>query len=232
MNSTKTTARLIGALYLISTASFLIGSLLIDPIFTSPDFLASLHPVNSARLSTGVFLQFVNDAAIVGIGVMMLRILRKYNEAIAVGVLSARVIEAVILVAGGLSLLLLITISQEFIKTGTSDTSYFQTLAVLARKWNSWSFETAMLALGLGGFFLCYLLYKTKLVPRLITLLGFVGYPILFGNILLGFLGYKTGISVVTAGIFAGLFELIFPLWLLAKGFNTSDIEQIGERES
>jgi hypothetical protein len=222
MNSTNTTARIIGVLYLLSTSSFLIGAILLEPAINNSDYLVNLYPTNKIRLSAGVLLQLVNDAAIVGIGVLLFGVLKRHNENIALWVLSTRIIESVILVVGGMSLLLLLTISQEYIKAGSADASY-PALGALAKKWNYWSFEIAMLALGLGGFFLCYLLYTSKLVPRLISLLGFIGYPILFAKMSLDVLGYTTGMNLFLAsGILVGLFELIFPIWLLAKGFNTN----------
>ena len=224
-NSLKKTARMVGILFFVSTTSFLIGAVLLRSVINGPDYLGSLYTTNKFQVSAGVFLQLINDIAVAGIGVLMFRILKKYNENIAVGYLSSRLLEAVILIVGGMSLLVLITISEEYIKGGTTNALYYQTLGTLAKKWHYWSFEIAMITLGLGGFFLCYLLYTSKLVPQLIAVLGIIGYPILFAKMLLDVLGYSTGmILFVPAGIFVGLFELIFPIWLLAKGFNTSPI--------
>lgn len=224
MNSLKKTARIVGVLYLVSTAASVTALVLLQSITSGPDYLSILDS-NKIQLGIGVLFALINDAAVVAIGVLMFGVLKKYNENIAVGVLSTRLLEGVILVVGAMSLLLLITISQEYIKAGTADASYYQTLGTLAKKWNYWSFEIAMITLGLGGFFLCYLLHTSKLVPRLISGLGIIGYPMLFAKMLLDVLGYSPGmILFVPAGIFVGLFELIFPIWLLSKGFNTSAI--------
>jgi hypothetical protein len=76
----------------------------------------------------------------------------------------------------------------------------------------------------LGGTILAFLLYRSQLIPRPIAILGLIGYPVL----LLGTILAMFNVTTVThgAGLVAlipgGLFELILPIWLFAKGFNES----------
>jgi hypothetical protein len=77
-----------------------------------------------------------------------------------------------------------------------------------------------MLFLGLGSVPFCYLMYKEKLIPRYLALSGCLGYALLFAGSISEFLGYKVGIFCSIPG---GLFELSFGLWLIIKGFQTSD---------
>ena len=74
-----------------------------------------------------------------------------------------------------------------------------------------------MTILGFGSLPFCYLLYATKLAPKLMSLLGFVGYVALFswGLLEITNMGAPTILFIPGA-----LFEIAFPLWLIAKGFN------------
>jgi hypothetical protein len=78
---------------------------------------------------------------------------------------------------------------------------------------------------GIGGLIFSYLLYRSKLVPRLISILGLIGYALLFTGTLLDMLGHVdldgAGMIVLLPG---GLFEIILPIWLIVKGFNPSAI--------
>jgi hypothetical protein len=105
----------------------------------------------------------------------MLPILKQYNRNIAFGYLSIRIIEAVVFIIGGLCLLFLVTLSQEFVEAGSLDASYFQTLGALFEAGHHWSYLMAASFTGLGGLMLCYLLYQSKLIPRLISVLGLIG---------------------------------------------------------
>jgi Domain of unknown function (DUF4386) len=74
----------------------------------------------------------------------------------------------------------------------------------------------------LDGTVLAFVLYRARLVPRWIAILGLIGYPVLLlGGILAIFnqtsVTHGTGLVAVIPG---GLFELILPIWLLAKGFT------------
>ena len=68
------------------------------------------------------------------------------------------------------------------------------------------------------------LLYRSQLVPRWIAVLALIGYPMLFAGCILDLFDVTdvtkgAGLIAVAPG---GLFELILPIWLLAKGFNSS----------
>lgn len=99
---------------------------------------------------------------------LLFPILKKHHEMIALGYVGARLIEAALLIIGIISPLLLITLSEEYLKAGAPDAAYFQTLGALASKGQELTFQIAMLTLGLGSLSFCYLLYHSKLVPRFI----------------------------------------------------------------
>ena len=142
----------------------------------------------------------LNSAFVIGIGVLMLPILRPHNEAIAAGYLGTRIFEGVGLAIGVVSLVLL-----EGSAAIDSNAGYY---------------NVAEAALGIGSLFFCALLFRTGLLPRFLAVWGFIGYACFAGGTLLELFGVA-GAGLVGA-IPGGLFELTFGIWLIARGFASA----------
>jgi len=219
MGRSRLTAVSVGVLFLVATASYLAGSQLLASVLDAPDFLARVHPERE-RLVTGALLVLVDAMAVVGIAVLVFPLLRQQSEAIAVGYLSFRVIEAVLLVVGVLGPLALIALGEESLAAPAPP--HLQTLGTLAVKGNYWAYQLAMVVLGVCGLMFCYALDRARLVPRPLALLGLIGYPLLATGAVLDMLGrvdslQGSGMLLLLPG---GLFELLLPLWLFARGFH------------
>lgn len=204
MPSFRGTARFIGVSFLVSTTAYMLGSAMV----------ASALAVDSAQLTTssgglvsGVLLQLVNSAAVVVIGALFHPILRSRSELVALGYLSARVIESVLLAIGGLATLAVLAAGQ-----GAAAGSDL-VLASVSRL----AYQFAMLALSLGSLPFCALLYRAQLIPRWLSALGLVGYATLLAGSVLELYGLDLRLLHNLPG---GLFELFLPLWLLGRGFN------------
>lgn len=124
MSSTRKRAVIAGILILIG---FGVGILSIVPAIDSSDYLieASAH---SNQVLSGVLFQFLMSIASTGFAIILYPILRKFEESLALGFLSFRIIAAVLNIFGSIILLLLLSISQEFVRLGTPDSSYFPIL--------------------------------------------------------------------------------------------------------
>lgn len=218
MNPYKNTARLVGALFLITTVTYLTGNMLIESLLDASDFLTTLS-AHTTRVSLGALLMLINCAGIVGIGVLMFPILKQHGERVALGYVGTRVMESILLIVGVISLLSLIPLSQEYVNVGTESSSYFQTLSTLAVKGNFWAYQLAMMVLGVGSLLFCYVLYQSKLIPRFMAAWGFLGYMALALGAVLELFGFNMGLLYAIPG---GLFELVLPAWLIVKGFNSS----------
>ncbi len=220
MNTNKTTARIVGVLFLTATVTYILGSGLIESILNAPDYLMNVFQ-NESRVVIGVLLEFIDAAAVVVIGVLLFPVLKKHNEAIAIGYVGARIIECILLIVAGVSLLLLIPLSQGYVQAGASNAAYFQISGTLFMAESGLAFQVAMIALGLGSLPFCYLLYRSKLVPRAISVLGLIGYAALIASGSSEIFGYSIGMVLFLPG---ALFEIAFPIWLIVKGFNSSAI--------
>jgi len=216
----------VGVFFLLGYVSWVLGDeALSGPILNASDYLINVDP-NKARVIIAVLLWVINAAAVDGIAVLLFPIFKKQNEALALGYFGARIIEAAILIVGEICRLSLITLSQEFVKAGTPDSSYFQTLGTLFFAGHDWAYKMGMIATGLGGLMFCYLLYKSKLIPllpRVIAVWGLIGYVLLLTEVLFEIFGLDAGMIMILL-LPGGLFELFLGIWLIVKGFNPSAI--------
>lgn len=215
MNEDRRSAIIVGVLFLIATAAYIIGNGLIESVVSAPDYLHHVYSKKN-QVILGVLLEFINSAAVVGIAIMLYPVLKKHNERIALGYVGFRVIEAIILIIGAIGPLLLIRLSQQYTAAGADGDSYFHTIGALAAEASSSAFQIAMLALGLYSLLFCYLLYQTGLIPRSLSVLGFIGYLSLSASAILELMGHN-GMLLYIPG---ALFEIILPVWLIVKGFN------------
>jgi hypothetical protein len=199
---------------------YTLGDGLEKSILNAPDYLRHVYS-NSTQVVIGVLLQYVAAAGNVGIAVLLFPILKKHSETIALGYVVTRIFDGAGLVVSGIGTLSLIALSQETIQAGTQSASYSMTLGNLLVAGSDTAFVVTMIALGLGAMPFCYLLYRSRLIPRSMSVLGFIGYAALFIGSVLELFGLNLYMIHYVPG---GLFELIFPIWLIVKGFNPSAI--------
>src|SRR3954452_3546269 len=196
-SSVRQTARIVGVLFLAGYLTYGVGNLIATGIVDSDD-----RSNSTALFVTGTALMLLNSAIVIGIGVLMLPILRPHNKAIAAGYLGTRIFEGVVLAIGVVSLIVL---------TGSD--------AIDA---NAVFYNIAEAGLGIGSLFFCALLFRTGLVPRFLAVWGFIGYACFAGGNLLELSGVA-GAELVGA-IPGGLFELTFAIWLIARGFTSTTV--------
>jgi hypothetical protein len=188
----RTTARIVGILFLSGFLAYGIGSWIVGSVTASGGDIAG------PTFLTGAALMLLNSAIVIGIGVLMLPILRPHNKAVAAGYLGTRIFEGVGLALGVVSLLVL---------TGPAAIGV-----------NFVAYNLAMAGLGIGSLFFCAVLLRSGLVPRFLAGWGFLGYALFAGGSLLELSGVA-GAGLVGA-IPGGLFEVAFGVWLIARGFR------------
>ena len=224
--SYRRTAIMVASLWLLTAFGAIAGTALMNSVLNAPDYLTTTSP-RSANVIGGMLLWLINDFGIVLIGLLMFPILKKRSERMALAYLSMRMFEAIFLVVGVIFALLLIPLSQEFIKAGATDVTSYQAIGSVLKQAEYW-FMTPMqlIPLGLGGVVLTFFLYQTKLVPRFISVVGLIGYGLLVPSAILtlsGVLDTLPGAPGSLLVIPVAAFEIILmPIWLYAKGFNMS----------
>jgi hypothetical protein len=152
---------------------------------------------------------------------MMFPIFKKYNEALALGYVVFRgALETVTYFGSVIIWLLLITLSQEYVKAGAPDAPYFQTLGTLLLEAADWIDYISTLAFSLGALMFYYLLYQSKLIPRWLSGWGLIGAILVLAVGLLAMFGLD--LAILWAPL--ALQEMVLAVWLIVKGFNPSAI--------
>jgi hypothetical protein len=216
-NNYRTTARIVGVLYLAGMVVGIGGNVLIQSILGGPDHLSTIA-ANSMLLAMGAVLWLSTVAGDAAHGILMFPVLKPHSERAAVGYLTARIIDATFIAVMVLLILVQIPLGMEYLNAGSSDTSSLQALGAVFTQANLYSYEIGMSAVGVAGLILCSMFYKTQLVPRLLAVWGLIGYAILLFGSVLQVLGFN--LSSIHA-IPGGLWELFIGVWLIAKGFSS-----------
>jgi hypothetical protein len=218
-NTYRTTARIVGAMYLAGFAVGITGIVLIGSILSGPDHLATL-PASSMLLAFAAVLWLMAAAWDAAHGVLMFPILKQHNsERIAVGYLGFRIMDALFIAIMILFILIQIPIGSEYLSAGASGASYLQALSTVFMQAQLDAYNIAMTTLGISGLILCYSFYKSKLIPRFLAVWGLVGYAVILGGSVLEVLGFDL---LTIHAIPGGLWEIFIGVWLIAKGFNPS----------
>ena len=223
MTSIRRTAVLVGLLFLTATVSFAVAEALINGVLDRADYLSGAS-ADANALTTGALLAFVNGVAVVGIAVLLYPLLKGYSEPLALGYVGLRVAELV----ASLFLLavpLVVIALADRLRDGTVDVSASQPLGSLLQAQHDVAIVMVYLITSVAGGILAFLLYQTRLIPRWLAVLGVIAYPVLFVGAVLDMFDVVdvtqgAGLLAVVPG---GLFELILPIWLLAKGFTTRE---------
>jgi len=221
MDSNRKTAIIVGALFLTALVTNLLGSKLFESIIYAPDYLVNVYP-NRTQVIIGLLLELIAAAAVVGIPVMLFPILKKHSETIALGYFGFRIIESATIFVGNIGPRSLLTLSQEYVKAGAPDASYFQTLGTLFQAERYWAYPMLGIVFCFGAFLFYYLLFKSKLIPRFISVWGLIGAVLLLTGLVFGMFGYSTEVIIFAAPII--LNEVFLGMWLIVKGFNPSSI--------
>ncbi|WP_442853978.1 DUF4386 domain-containing protein [Bacillus sp. FJAT-18017] len=229
LNSNRKAAKLVGVLFILAAVTAVIGLKLYDPILIGPDYLMN-GAEHGSQIVLGAVMELFLVVSAIGTATVMFPILRKYNETIAIWHVCFRFLEAIVITVGVISVLSLLTLSREFVSAGAPDIASYQSSGILLKAIHDWTFMLGPLfMLGLNTIMYSYIFYKTRLVPRPLSILGITGAISVFVCSLLVMFGVIEQISV-WGGILAlpvAANEMILAVWLISKGFNEQALASI-----
>lgn len=218
MKPYRTTASIVGVVYLAGFVVGIGGDTLIQSVLGTPQYLTSVS-AHSMTLIIGALLWLMAVIGDAAHGVLMFPVLKPHNERIAVGYLAARIMDALFIAIMVLFVLLQIPVGSEYLKAATADASYLQALSTVLTQAKDYAYQMGMSTLGISGLMLCYTLYKARLVPRWLAIWGLAGYAIIFCGMVSEMMGSGLGLASSLPG---GLWEMFIGVWLIVKGFNSS----------
>jgi Domain of unknown function (DUF4386) len=222
MTSTRKTALVAGVCYLITFVS--VPTLaLYRPVLSHQDWIISSG--GHTGILVGGFLEVIVALAGIGTAVALYPVVKRQNEGVALGFVAARVLEAVMIFTGVVSLLSLVTLRQDLgPAAGTNAAALVTTGAAHVAIYN-WTFLLSQsLMPGINALLLGSLLYRSRLVPRIIPVVGLIGAPFLICTVIATlFGGMKLG-SPEFAAVPVAAWEFSLGVWLVVKGFRPSPV--------
>ena len=218
MSSLRKTALIAGMLYVLTFASIPTLSLY-APVLTDPNYIGGPGP--DTPILIGAVLEVIVALAGIGTAVALYPVVKRQNQGVALGFVGTRVLEAAGLLAGVVSLLSVVTLRQ----SGAGAAGMITAHALVAHY--GWSFLlSGSLMPVLNAVLLGSLLYRSRLVPRVLPLLGLIAAPLLLASdfaVLFGLWDRVSAPSVIAALPIA-VWEFSLGVYLIVKGFRPSRI--------
>jgi len=222
MDQTRKIALVAGIFYLITFIS--IPTLaLYGPVKNHRDWILSSG--GHTGVLVGGFLEVIVALAGIGTAVTLYPVVKRQNEGVALGFVAARLLEAGMIFTGVVSLLSLVTLRQDMGAAAGGNAAALVTIGASHVAVYNWAFLLGQsLMPGINALLLGSLMYRSRLVPRIIPALGLIGAPLLICTVIATlFGGFKLG-SPELAALPVAAWELSLGVWLVVKGFKPSPI--------
>jgi hypothetical protein len=216
-------AVIVGVLYIMGTVAGVLSVLVTLPILGTSDYLVKIAE-NENQIVTGILLVLTMGFSLAMVPVMLFPVLRKHDEILALGYLVFRgSLETVTYIAMAICWSFLILVSREYAAAGVSSGPYLQTLGALFLNGNDSISTILVIVFALDAFMLYYMFYQSKLIPRWISVWGFIAIILHFSTAFLKLYhlvdpGMSAIVDIINLPIF--LQEMVMAVWLIVKGFD------------
>ena len=222
MKSYRANAIAVGVLLIACSAASILSAIPLGSTLDGPDYLGKLAASDNGVVLTAL-IEFVWAATGAGIAIGLYPVLRKSNRAMALGSVAARVVEGIFVLIGSLSLLALLTVSQESLAAGSAAPSSFPATGEALLAVRDWVHGfIGLLAFGIGALMYYLVMYGSRVVPRWLSGWGLIGAAlVVVATVNSGFsqdFGFTTVTTVLNVPI--GLQEMVLAVWLIVKGFT------------
>jgi len=225
MNSDKNTPRLLGAAFLFVLVASIISGLLLKSVIGSgsiSDILMNISD-NLILMRVSLLVGLFTSIGIVVLAVLLYVVLHKQNKIIALVALGWWLAEAITLAVSKIGLFALIPLSLEFVGAGAPEPSYFQTLGdFLYYGAFQKGDDIHMLFYCLGGIPWFYLFYRSRYIPRVLSVFGLAIESLALIGMVLWLLAVSDNMLFFYPIM---VLELTIGVWLIAKGIRTYELE-------
>jgi hypothetical protein len=222
--SARRAARITGWLFIVTFVASIPAALaLYTVVLDHPNYI--IGGGADTRIALGAFLEMIVIVANIGTAVVLFPILKRQNETLALGYVTARVMESAFIAVGILSLLAVVTLRQDVGAAGGDSLVIAGRSLVAVHDWTFLLGPGWVVGIG-NGLILGYLMYASGLVPRGLTWLGLIGGPLIIisGTLVLFDVIEPASTVQVIATIPEFFWELLLGIYLIVKGFKPSPI--------
>jgi len=220
--SNRKTARIVGILFIIATVFLFVGGSFYGPVLETPDYLQTAYP-NRIPAIIGILIEFSCILAIPLIPVFAFPVLRKYSETLALAYVVFRLFEAVLFVIVDVTKLSLIKVSQIYLAGGSENAAMIENIGATIQGWNEWGWVFYVLIFAFGALIFYTALYRSKLLPRWISIWGLIATILMIADGGLAMFEVQLPDAVFALLVIPiAVQEMVMAVWLIVKGFNNS----------
>ena len=237
MNTYRMNAVMAGTLYLLGTVFGVLGAVVGGEVLTSlisgkplagVDLL-SLVAADSSQLTWGAFLTFMMGISLVAMTVFLYPVIRKASKELAMGMVLFRgALEGTFYVLTTLSILTLVAVGNEYIASG-ANSAVLQSISNVLYQFENLKAPVSSIIFLIGTTCIYLTFYRTRLIPRWLSVWGFIGVVTSMAAALLSFFHMDPGIGFYLEMVIAPQ-EIVMALWLIIKGFNPSAVAALSAK--
>jgi hypothetical protein len=231
MSPTRKVAFVGGLMYLLTFAASLPQLKLFSQIINDPEGFVSGHGSTTPVL-WGSWLELVTALSGIGTAVALYPITRRVSKSAAIGFVSSRITEAALIIVGVVSLLTVVTMRTNLADAAGARSEALRVTGHALIEIRQWTFLLGPgVMAGINGCFLAYVMYRSRLVPRVIPTVGLIGAPLILASstaTMFGLWGQVSGPGAAL-GIPVAAWEFSLGIWLTVKGFKPESLIALGE---
>jgi hypothetical protein len=219
MKPDRRTALTAGLLFLVATTTNLAGSVLLRPLLDGPGYITRLS-AHTTQVTVSALLYLVAAGACAGIAISLYPVLKGWGGGSALGSVVFRTMEALLYVVGVVAVLSAMDVGQQFAGVNTASS---QALGDALLSLREQAIVAAVLAFCVGAFLYYVLFYRSRLIPRWLSVWGVVGVGLGIVASILALLSQSPVTDYAIVMIPLGVQEMVLAIWLIAKGFNPTE---------
>lgn len=221
MHSNIKTVRIVGLLFLVNfITGIIVYQFLQGPVLFSDDFLTATA-IKSNNIIISILLLFISGILSIVIATLLLPIFKKYNMVLALLYLSFSILNFIAISIDNNSVLSMLEFSLAYTEYDGNDSNTNDLMSQVIYKRHWWSHYLSLFISCFPVFVLYFTLYRSKLIPRVLSVFGIIAVILMFIEIISSILGNSISMNMLLP---IGLIQLTLPLWLIFKGFNLSEI--------
>jgi hypothetical protein len=221
MYTNKQAGRISGVLFLfVFISGVVIFQVLQGPVLFSDDFLISTS-THSNQIIGSVLLSILSGLASISIATLLLPIFKKHSYYVAFLYLAFCILNFIAIMLDNVSVVSMLELSNDYVANGNS--SGLEVMGNLLYETHRWTHYLFLLTSCFPVFVLYYGLYTSKIVPRIISVFGIFAVVLMFVEVLFSIFGQSISMNLMLP---MGLVQLALPLWLIVKGFNSSELKE------
>jgi hypothetical protein len=208
--------------FIVAAVAAVTGLALYGPVLHDTHYILRTSG-GDGRVLAGAICEILLAISVIGTAVTLYPVVRREHEGFAIGYVAGRTVEALIIITGIISLLSVVTLRQRLAGTTAADQGALRTVSRALVAVHDWTFLIGPgMAIGINTLLLATLMYRSRLVPRAIAVIGLAGGPLIFLAAFGVILGAWTQVSLAGSlpAVPVALWEMSLAVWMIAKGFR------------